>query len=496
MFISKQVSAPLAVTEVSELAGTKSSRWLSHGRLAMFLVWGFVAAHVTLAAGSERAKPASRPCTETLSGARRLPRPDEHYLTERGDESIQLIGWQENQAQGKSRRSSDVAPTPPRLVPTSRRAVSRQPVQGPVAPPAPQAPGAPRVDKIGPAESWIPGSSCPVCGVQCRGCSPATRPTWQDVTIIPWEIFAQGEYVGPHRTPHVPEYRIRVDDQVHFIYRITAEPSSQPYEFNVGDRLQVESLTEPDLDREVIIQPDGMITVHLLGQVPAGGRTVDALKADLNQRYTEFVKDPSISVTPLEMNTRLAELRNSVDSRYGVGGQTIESRVTPDGTVQLPGLGSVPVQGLNVAELRSEVNLRYSKLVSGMDVTPVIAARAPRFVYVLGEVANPGRIELTGPTTVIQAIAMAGSWNPGAKLRNIVILRRDEQWELMATRVNLHRALYGLDPCPPGELWIRDSDIVIVPKTALEWANDRIEQIFTRGIYAVFPISFNYTWLE
>jgi polysaccharide export outer membrane protein len=154
------------------------------------------------------------------------------------------------------------------------------------------------------------------------------------------------------------------------------------------------------------------------------------------------------------------------------------------------------VQGLSLEEIRREINMRYSKMVSGVDVTPVLAQRAPRYVYVLGEVGRPGRIELTGPTTVMQAIAMAGSWNIGAKIRQIVILRRDENWELMATKVNLNLALYGIEPCPTGELWIRDSDIIIVPKSILQFANERIEQIFTRGVYAVFPIRFNYSWTD
>ena len=407
---------------------------------------------------------------------------------------IRITKWIGDHKKGDSSKRVGLLPRPP-LIQAARnqREVSApQPLEMVATPPANPATESYGAVLLSLAETWAPGASCPVHGVFCRGCCSPQRPTWEDSTVIPWEVFAQGEYVGPHRRPHVPDYRIRVDDEVNFIFRITAEASPQPYEFNVGDRLQISSLTQVELNREVTIQPDGMITVHLLGQVRAGGRTIESLKTDLEERYERYVKDPAISVTPLVMNTRLVELRNAVDSRYGIGGQTIESRITPEGTVQLPGLGSVPVQGLNLAELRSEINMRYSKLVSGMDVTPVLAARAPRYVYVVGEVARPGRIELTGPTTVIQAIAMAGSWNVGAQLRHIVILRRDEQWELMATQVNVHRALYGLDPCPPGELWIRDSDIVIVPKTVLQFANDRIDQIFTRGIYAVFPVSFSY----
>ncbi len=99
-----------------------------------------------------------------------------------------------------------------------------------------------------------------------------------------------------------------------------------------------------------------------------------------------------------------------------------------------------------------------------MEVTPILTQRAPRFVYVLGEVNAPGRYTLEGPTTLMQAISLAGSWNVGANLRHVIIFRRDENWCLMATQVDVKQALLGLDPCPAGELWLRDSDIVVVPK--------------------------------
>ena len=247
------------------------------------------------------------------------------------------------------------------------------------------------------------------------------------------------------------------------------------------------------MNRDISVQPDGHITLHLLGQVRAAGRTIEALRADLEGKYRSYIREPAISVTPVEMNTRINELRNAVDSRFGVGGQTLETRVTPEGTVQLPGLGSVPVQGLTLDEAGREVNERYRRLVDGgLDITPILTARAPRYVYVLGEVARPGRIELTGPTTVIQALAMAGSWNPGARLKQLVVLRRDEDWELMATKLDLRPALFGRDPCPADEIWLRDSDIVLVPKNSFQASNDIIEQIFTRGVYAVFPVNFTY----
>jgi polysaccharide export outer membrane protein len=88
----------------------------------------------------------------------------------------------------------------------------------------------------------------------------------------------------------------------------------------------------------------------------------------------------------------------------------------------------------------------------------------------------------------MQALSMAGSWNNGANIRQIVIFRRGQQWQLMATKVNLQAALHGNQPTPAGELWLSDSDVIIVPKSPILIADDFIELVFTRGIYGIFPL--------
>jgi hypothetical protein len=45
--------------------------------------------------------------------------------------------------------------------------------------------------------------------------------------MIPWQQFAQGEYVGHARAPHVPEYRIREGDQIAVYYRRTRDELSR-----------------------------------------------------------------------------------------------------------------------------------------------------------------------------------------------------------------------------------------------------------------------------
>jgi polysaccharide biosynthesis/export protein len=331
-----------------------------------------------------------------------------------------------------------------------------------------------------------PAAPYDICCVDCAGCQCGRR--WEAMRVMEWQAYAQGEYVGHARLAHVPEYRLRVDDLLDMTYRLTREETSTPYRLNVGDEVQVESFTDREINRNLLIQPDGTITLRLLGQIHATGRTVPQLRDALEEAYKKYYKTPAITVTPLKVNTKLDDLRATIDRRAGVGGQSQSVRVTPEGTISLPAIGSIQSQGLTLPELQTELNEAYRQVVDGIQVIPMLTQRAPRYVYVLGEVNNPGRFELTGPTTALQSLAMAGSWRVGANLRQIVVFRRGDDWRLLATLINLEGALFGNQPCPRGEIWIDDSDVIIVPKGKILIADDFIDLVFTRGIYGVFPM--------
>jgi polysaccharide export outer membrane protein len=334
-------------------------------------------------------------------------------------------------------------------------------------------------------------------GVDCAAAHCcASEPTWNNWQLIPWQVFAQGEYIGPHRIQDVPEYRVRVDDDIEFIYRLTRGVVSKAYELSVGDVIVIESMTDETLNRGDLrqgtgleIQPDGTITLRLLGQVQARGRTVEQLRTELEERYKKYYKIPAITVTPVKVNTTLEDLRDAVDGRFGEGGQRLRVRVTPEGTIQLPAIGSFPVHGLSIPELKMEIDERYAQIVDGLEVTPVLSQRAPRFVYVLGEVVSPGRYTLEGPTSAMQSIALAGGWINGGNLHEIVVFRRAEDWRLLATKLDLHGAMLGKRPCPADEIWLRDSDIVLIPKTPLRLTSDWIHLVFTQGIYGAVPLN-------
>jgi polysaccharide export outer membrane protein len=316
---------------------------------------------------------------------------------------------------------------------------------------------------------------------------------------LPWHDLAQGEYVGHARTQHVDQYRLRVDDELEVVYRVTRDVMSKPYQLNVGDEIGIESSNER-LNRELngtasairsrIVEPDGKVTMRLVGRVHASGQTVSQLQKDLDQRFKKYYRVPSVTVVPLKVNTKLTDIINTIDRRQGLGGQSLATRVTPEGTIQVPAIGSVFVQGLSLPELKRELDEQYARVVEGIAVTPILTRRAPRYVFVLGEVAQPGRYTLEGPTSLMHAIAMAGSWNVGARINQVVILRRADDWSLMGTAVNIRAALNGNNVLPQGDIWLNDLDVVVVPKHNLLRADDLINLVFTRGIYGVLPVDF------
>ncbi len=335
-----------------------------------------------------------------------------------------------------------------------------------------------------------------LCQHSSRRVHPLPEPHVES-SCLPWHDLAQGEYVGHARTEHVAEYRLRVDDVLDVVYRVTRDVMKQPYRLNVGDEIGIESSNER-LDRELngaagairprIVEPDGKVTLRLIGRVHASCQTAAQLQAKLDTLFKKYYRVPAVTVVPLKVNTKLQDIINTIDRRQGLGGQSLQARVTPEGTIQLPAIESVYVQGLSLTELKRELDGRYARIVEGIAVTPILSQRAPRYVFVLGEVAAPGRYTLEGPTSVMHAIALAGSWNVGARTNQIVVLRRADDWSLMGTAVNVRAALNGNDVLPQGDIWLNDLDVVIVPKSRILRTTDLIDLVFTRGIYGILPV--------
>ena len=150
------------------------------------------------------------------------------------------------------------------------------------------------------------------------------------------------------------------------------------YVIGPGDVLQIFVWKEPELTRDVTVRVDGKITVPLLGDLPAAGRTPQLLGTELGKALGRFLSSPQVTLGVAQANS----------SRFYVMGQ-----VNTPGVFPLAGRVTV-LQGLALAGglrefakadsiqivrqsqgLQSFVPINYKKLEDGRDITQNVLLR-------------------------------------------------------------------------------------------------------------------------
>lgn len=82
-----------------------------------------------------------------------------------------------------------------------------------------------------------------------------------------------------------------------------ASVAVENYQIGVDDIVQVSVWRNPELGITVPVRPDGMISVPLVGDVMAGGRTPTEVAADIQKKLADFVRDPQVAVILTELRS-------------------------------------------------------------------------------------------------------------------------------------------------------------------------------------------------
>lgn len=75
------------------------------------------------------------------------------------------------------------------------------------------------------------------------------------------------------------------------------------YKIGVDDRVQVSVWRNPELSVTVPVRPDGMISVPLIGDVQAGGKTTSELSAAVKAKLSLYIRDPSVTIIVTELHS-------------------------------------------------------------------------------------------------------------------------------------------------------------------------------------------------
>ncbi len=173
------------------------------------------------------------------------------------------------------------------------------------------------------------------------------------------------------------------------------------YLIRPGDTLRVEVMQDPGLNRTALVAPDGNIAFPLAGSVTAAGRTLEQVQGDLaDQLAANFAAKPNVFV--------------SVE-------QVAEPRASAGGTSR---------------------------------AAPTIE------VYVMGEAANPGKLDVKRGTNALQAFAQMGGFSPFAATKRVQLHRDGKIYTLNYDAIESGSS-------NAGTTLLQDGDVIVVPQRRL-----------------------------
>ena len=299
------------------------------------------------------------------------------------------------------------------------------------------------------------------------------------------------------------DYRLREGDRLEVAYDVGNRQAGSA-RLGIDDVLSIRFPFERPLNQTKKVRSDGTLRMALVGPVPAAGRTIDEVQDDLTRRYSEYIKNPIVTVSINESNEKAARLKEvtEVASR----GQGLPITITSEGTISLPCVSEIRAAGRTLAELRGDLNDAYRSLgLDEVEVTVNIRSILPIRVHVLGEVRTPGTLlnrsgEAAKPAeiTLLQAIAQAGGYIPGrVNLSKVMLIRHRNLPRPQAAIINLNRLLENRnrreltsEPVladsskPRHDVWLEDGDIIYVPTTKAAKRPDYVDYVWTHGIRA------------
>ena len=80
-------------------------------------------------------------------------------------------------------------------------------------------------------------------------------------------------------------------------------PQGTPFTIGIEDRLSIVVWGEPELSLEVMVRPDGKITIPLVHDIDVDGLTPDEVGATIAERLGRYVREPNVTVIVKEIKS-------------------------------------------------------------------------------------------------------------------------------------------------------------------------------------------------
>jgi polysaccharide export outer membrane protein len=135
--------------------------------------------------------------------------------------------------------------------------------------------------------------------------------------------------------------------------------------------------------------------------------------------------------------------------------------VRSDGKISLPLIGEVQAAGQTPLKLEEEIAAKLRPFLAEPEVAVIVEQINSEKFNILGRVAKPGSYPLQNPTTVLDAIAMAGGCRDFAKQKDIYVLRSHPDGSQTRLPFNYREVIKGKNTAQ--NIALEPRDTVIVP---------------------------------
>lgn len=293
----------------------------------------------------------------------------------------------------------------------------------------------------------------------------------------------------------------------------TFEGAGDAYTLAAGDRINIAIFGVPEYSGEALVLPDGSLNLPTAGSVYVEGLTLQEAASAIATQYSPFVKRPHVTVSlqtlrPVrvgiagevnrpgsynlssEEQTGFPTLTEAIEQAGGITSTADLQRIE----VRRPQAGSEQEQVININlwEMLQTGDLSEDIIVQGGDTIFIPEAEAldpadaiqlgsasfaPEAVsiYVVGEVTQPGVVNVPQNTPLNQAILAAGGFNQRRAERDSVKLIRLNPNGTVSQRVIPVNFEEGIDE--ESNPTLQNNDVIVVGRSSLAQFSDTSEQL-------------------
>ena len=269
------------------------------------------------------------------------------------------------------------------------------------------------------------------------------------------------------------------------------------YLIRPGDVLDIKFFHNPELDQNVLVRPDGRISVPLAHEVVAMGKTPEELGRLIANAYAAELVDPNVVVIVRSVAPRKIHVGGDVENpgpiEFTGSMTTLRAILEAGGVNQEKSLENVLVIRNNPHHEPVIFQANLKVLIDGTGIDENVALlpddvvyvpRVPLQIHVGGAVKKPGLLQYMDEMTLLEAIIASGDVEPTAYKKEIYLIRKGPNMEPVVIPINLKAITDGTDLGQ--DVTLIPHDIIYVPMSPIAHVNKWVDQYIRRNI----PINF------